>query len=178
MQLFQYNRLGSEFVNITAWLTLALSAGWLVMGALQFTLTSLFLTDEIVEQIAFVGMQEGLIAPSHLWMLSHLPWLYGWMCLLGLVTCYASFDLLRRRHWARLFFVWGMVLTALGNVVSLVVAWLNPQWVLPPLLLQVEGLEPTWYTVVALVLALSACLIWTAYKFCTPTIKSEFSRDA
>ncbi len=172
----------SELVTIVAWMNIAfcgLSA--LASAGLMVLFATLFPMDEIRNAIQTMEGQQAIPASME-FALSHIQALLGLSLALSLVMLVASFALLRRKNWARLFWIVCMAVLVVWSIAGLFVqpdlSWLIPSNLsaVPPeiqaqLQQTVETAKLGGYVVSIVQAALLSWLIW---RFVSPDIREEF----
>lgn len=173
----------SSFVTSLAWsfLLLAILGTGIYLIQLLMMLTVFSAADY---QAIARDLEATQAMPAALvWITRHV---YVWIMLmlgLSLLTLFASIALLRRRNWARMVFVWMMMLGVVSNVAGAVApffmratleSFLQTFPVEMRAELQAMATVMTW---VSLILAVVFALLfgWCAIKLMSPAIKREFS---
>lgn len=172
----------SMFVNVMAWLSLALGLLGVISGLLQAAVfASLDLGDQLV-----AGLQQGgaqaVLPPQMLWVFQHLQLLNGLSTLAALVTAVVSWGLWQRREWGRLGFIALLLLSAALGIACSV--WMAG--VMDALLAQAAGDPAVADPMVTQMLAMSKSTMYLgslviallhggiAWKLHTPEIRAEF----
>jgi len=172
----------SMFVNVMAWLSLALGLLGVISGLLQ---AAVFASLDLGNQLA-AGLEQGgaqaLLPPQLLWVFQHLQLINGLSTLAALVTTVVSWGLWQRREWGRVGFIALLLLSAaLGIAFSVWMAGVmdtllkqaagDPALV-DPMVGQMLAMYKTTLYVGSLVIALlHGGLAW---KLHTPEIRAEF----
>lgn len=166
----------SLFVNLTAWVALALAALFGAAAVVQYA--------EVASQLP--QWQRAELPRLSGWLLQYLPWVVGAAAVLSLLWVTAAVGLLLRLEWARRVFI---ALTALVIVAQLLGLWLQHevmQAVLAGTLGQValpaaaaglfDGLAAT-AQVLAVLLTLAACALlgWVIRRLSSDPVRQEFA---
>lgn len=174
----------SELVTIVAWMNMVLCGlSALACAALMALFATLVPMDEILSAIQTTEGQQGIPA-SALFAISHIQALLGISLGLSLVMLFASFALLKRKNWARLFWIACMAVIVVWCVVGLFfppdLASLMPSELSaapPETQAQIQQTMMTvkiWGYVVSIVQA--ALFSWLIWRFVSPDIRQEFKQ--
>lgn len=109
----------SSFVDGLAWLSIVLSALMVVSMGLQVLALNVWLPADAFDPVRLRGLGLEGLPPSAEWVLMHLRGLIVLSLLLSVLALWASIDLLRRRNWARWFFIAMLGLGATWSLGSL-----------------------------------------------------------
>jgi hypothetical protein len=172
----------SAFITSLAWTFLGLG----VLGGLIYfvQLVIVFVMFSSADYQALAQQLEATqsMPPILVWITKHV---YAWMfIMLGLsgITTWASFALLQRREWARVFFFWMMVAAVLSHIAAAVAPFYLRDSLQTLLLsfpveiraeLQATATLMTWVSVLLAVI-FGALFAWCAVKLVSPPIKREF----
>ena len=174
-KFLQYNRLGSDFINVTAWLTMALTLSWLVMSCLYAALYAFVLPIDTVASYIRSGVDDGLLPEFASWAFARLPYYFASSILIAGATLWGSFDLLRRRNWARWFYILAIALTICGNLYWAGLLLLEPSYFFSPAVIAQAGDMLNVRLVLAgLIVLLSIVLGLMIVRLNTPEIVAEF----
>lgn len=158
----------STFVTVVAWIFIVLSAMVLTSMFIQIIMFSFVFNSEFKDQI-----------------FSEAPWLaFFWMimCLWVIFALITSIGLLRRRNWARILFMIGMVLLILYSIFCAVVLVFAPEFLWGDMAHNQQlqnNLEDDLFSnfriaMAVFTLAFSALWAWMLTRFMSPKIKQEF----
>lgn len=172
----------SMFVNVMAWLSLALGLMGVISGVLQAAvLASLDLGDQLLAGLAQGGAQA-MLPPQMVWLFQHLQLINGLSTLASLITTVVSWGLWQRREWGRLGFIALLLLGAAlgiagavwmaGVMEALMTQAAGDPAVADPVVLQMLTMTKATLYVGSLVIALLHAGI--AWKLHTPEIRAEF----
>lgn len=171
----------SSFVSGLAWLSIVV-CGFAVVGfGLQALMLQFWIPPDMLDPVRLSGGAP--LPPSSYWVLSHLKGIIFGVLAMSVLGLWASIDLLRRRDWARWFFVATLALGALANAASLFFlgdlmpsaeGMLGPD-VPPDLAAQVASFQ-RGMLVASVVTALVFVVVhaWIIWKLVTPPIRDEF----
>lgn len=171
----------SAFVNVLAWMSLALGACGVLAGALQAVLfAAVWPTDLWLQTVE----NTPTVPPVIQWLVDHmlavtLASVLG-SALLGLV----GWGLLKRREWGRISFIVLLLLGCLMPVASAIVTDMTMGWMGEQMRTEFGQVDPMFkpmqvamrvihYGFAAFILAVHGWLVW---KLCTPAIRAEFQR--
>ncbi len=172
----------SELITIVAWMNMVvcgLSA--LASAGLMVLVATLVPMDVILNAIHTMEQQQA-IPPSVGFAISHIQALLGFSLGVSVVMLVASFALLRRKNWARLFWIVCMaavVVWCIGglffppNLASLIPSELSAAP--PEVQAQIQQTMTTvkiWGYVISVVQA--ALFSWLIWRFVSPDIRQEF----
>jgi hypothetical protein len=104
MNLVELNRHGSELVNITAWLTMAISLGWFVMSIVYVGIYVLWVPQEDLRAIVTTLVDDGILLLSIPWFLDHLVQYLVSAVITASLLFFSSLERLRRKEWARVLY--------------------------------------------------------------------------
>ncbi len=172
----------STFVSSLAWSFLGLG----ILGGLIYLvqLAIVFVFFSAADYAALAQQLEATqsMPPIFIWITKHV---YAWMfIMLGLsaMTTWASFALLQRRNWARVFFFWMMVLAVLSHIAAAILPFYLRDS-LQSLLqsfpiemraeLQATAAMMTWASLL-LAVVFGALFAWCAVKLASSAVKREF----
>lgn len=172
----------SMFVNMLAWLSLALGLLGVISGLLQAAVfASLDLGNQLLAGLAQDG-DQALVPPQMLWVFEHLQLINGLSTLAALITTVVSWGLWQRREWGRVGFIALLLLSAAFGIACTV--WAAS--VMDALLAQAAGDPAVADPVVMRMLAMSKATMYVgslviallhagiAWKLHTPEIRAEF----
>ncbi len=176
------------FVSVLAKITLIL-AGISVAWSLLQSVGALLLPDSVV---AAAGDADWPLPQGLLWALEHRVALSLALLLLSLLSLATAWGLLKRQEWARLVFIALLLLSAAGNLFSLLlvsqlfdaIIAMYPKEFLSTtdgqeFMAQMQASHLMWMgTSVAGVLAMGALHVWIAWKLCTAAVRAEFRPPA
>lgn len=173
----------SQFVTITAWLSLALALVGVLTGLLQWAMFAASPAEQGLLDALTAGGGSGLpLPPSLLWVFDHLGLLLLASLLSSVLLAVASWGLLQRREWGRFGFI---VLLAGGALLTLAGAFafdglmgdLNARagfdpGNVDPLLANLQAtMRMAIYAAALLIGILHGAIVW---KLCTPAVRAEF----
>lgn len=172
----------SQFVTITAWLSLALALVGVLTGLLQWAMFAASPADQGLLDALTAGGSGVALPPSLLWMFDHLGLLLLASLLSSVLLAVASWGLLQRREWGRFGFI---VLLVGGALLTLAGAFafdrlladlnaragLDPASVDPLLANLQAAMRMAMYAAALLVGILHGAIVW---KLCTPAVRAEF----
>ena len=179
-------QLRSPFVNVMAWLSLAVALLSAFGNALQAL--TLVVSPDLGDLAAL--LPPGTERPAMLqWLGEHLLSLSLLGVLLSLLMAWISWALLQRREWARLAFIAVLVLVALANfacipLLDTALAMMNAAVAhsagddVAAELAAASGPLLAAMKLVSWIGALAIALIhgWIAWRLCRPEIRREFAR--
>jgi hypothetical protein len=169
----------STFIDGLAWTTLVVSVLVIPMSLLMM-LASSGPTTDVREMLAVSGFDVA-VPNSIVFVFKHLRWISLSLFVLSVFSVVSSLALLKRRNWARLAFIWMLVLNIGLNVVGVAVAFFSKS---PPTL--ANGLpaaaqaQVEWTVRLAmgingiLIIALSVAMAWMVKRLLSSDIKREF----
>lgn len=172
----------SELVTITAWLNIALCGlSALVSAGLMALFATLVPVDEIMAAI-HAGDGQQIIPPHAEFAITHIQALLGLALGVSLVMVVASFALLRRKNWARLFWIACFAVIAVWSIAGLFyqpdLSWFTgsslaavPPEIQAQLQQTIETAKIGGYVVSIVQAVLLSWLIW---RFVSPDIREEF----
>lgn len=172
----------SAFVNILAWLSLALGLFGVLSGLLQAVVfASLDLSNQLVA-ILLQGDTRALMPPQLLWWIEHLQLVNGVSAVSSLVMAVVSWALWQRYEWGRIGFI---ALLLLGVVVGFAMTMYTAS-ILDWLMTHAAGDPAAADAGVAQVLTMTKAMMYAgslviallhagiAWKLHTPEIRAEF----
>jgi hypothetical protein len=174
MNLVELNRRGSEFVNITAWLTMAISLGWFVMSIIYVGIYVLWVPQEDLHAIVTTLVDDGILPLSIPWFLDHLVHYFVSAMVTAPLLFFSSLELLRRKEWARVFFIVAVGASVVANIAPVVALAWHPEYVIPPLALAEDPLLALRWLMGILIVALGGLLILMMRQLNSPPIREEF----
>jgi hypothetical protein len=174
-------------VNGLAWSFIALSAGSLLLAAVQYLLFAYVVQMEPLRATIADAINLKLLPRSAMAVVEHMPGIFMALFVTSLLTLLISIALLKRRNWARIAFVWITIATALLHIAGLLLpfyfmhdfsAALND---MPPELR--AGVAPLMkvLSIVSIVMgiAFTGFFAWIARRLLSAEIRQEFvARDA
>lgn len=170
----------SHLVNLFAWTNIVLGiAGVLVLLLLMLVFRNGGAADQLLASLPELQQQASQAAAAA----PHLSRaVLAASLALNVVLVYASYALLKRRNWARLFWVAALSLTVVWCIAGLFsptdVSQLLPSdlnQAPPEMQEQIRALLPLVQASAYLIsLALAALCAWLAWRFCAPDIRREF----
>lgn len=172
----------SQFVTITAWLSLALALVGVLTGLLQAVMFIASPPDQGLLDALTAGGSGVALPPALVWVFDHLGLLLLASLLSSVLLAVASWGLLQRREWGRFGFIallaGGALLTFSGAFAfDRLLADLNAQAGLDPasvdpLLANLQAaLRMAMYGAALLIGILHGAIVW---KLCTPAVRAEF----
>ena len=172
----------SQFVTITAWLSLALALFGVAGGILQGAMWQAGGFDRHLQDILAAGAGGVTPPPAGLWLLEHLGSLLLLSVLSSALWAVASWGLLQRREWGRFGFI---ILLAAGALFAFAVAFACDRLLAD--LIAAVGVDPAnrdpllanmraatrlaMYGGALTIALLHAAIAW---KLCTPAVRAEF----
>jgi hypothetical protein len=178
MNLLELNRLGSDFVNITGWLTMALTLGWFVMSIFYLGVYVLWVPQEDLRDLMGVLNDDGLLPLALPSFVDHLVQYFVSAIAFAPVLFYSSLELLRRKPWARVFFVVAIGASVVANLLPVVALATYPQVLIPPIALQEDPMLGVRFLLALLIVVLSVLLVLMMVKLNSAQIRAEFRQAA
>lgn len=172
----------SAFVNILAWLSLALGLFGMLSGLLQAVIfASMDMSNQLVA-ILLQGDTRALMPPQILWWIEHMQLVNGLSALSSLVMAVVSWGLWRRYEWGRIGFIALLLLgAAFGVAMTVYMAgildWLLTQTAGDPAAAEAgvsQMLSMTKAMMYAGSLVIALLHAGIAWKLHTPEIRAEF----
>jgi hypothetical protein len=174
MNLVELNRHGSELVNITAWLTMAISLGWFVMSIVYVGIYVLWVPQEDLRAIVTTLVDDGILLLSIPWFLDHLVQYLVSAVITASLLFFSSLERLRRKEWARVFFIVAVGASVVANIAPLVALAWYAENVFAPLALAEDPLLALRWLMGILIVALSGLLILMMRQLNSLPIREEF----
>lgn len=170
----------SPFVNVLGWVSFALAALGVVSGLMQAAMLPALQPESLLQALGDGGMA---LPPAMRWLFEHLQLLNGASTLLSALFAWASWDLLKRREWARRAFIAFLVLGAAGGFAGAALFSHSLEWMvgtdplaageIDPLFAKMqEAMKAAGIVSAILVALLHGAIVW---KLCTPAVRAEFS---
>ncbi|GAB2499784.1 membrane protein [Pseudoxanthomonas sangjuensis] len=170
----------SPFVNALGWVSFALAALGVVSGLMQAAMLPALQPESLLQALGDGGMA---LPPALRWTFEHLQLLNGASTLLSALFAWVSWDLLRRREWARRAFIAFLVLGAAGGFAGAALCLHALDWAAAQNPMDAGELDPLFASLqsatrvvaigsASLVALLHAAIVW---KLCAPAIRAEFS---
>lgn len=172
----------SAFVNILAWLSLALGLFGVLSGLLQAVVfASMDLSNQLVA-ILLQGETRALMPPQILWWIEHMQLVNGLSTVSSLVMAVVSWALWQRYEWGRIGFIALLLLgAAFGFAMTVYMAgildWLLTHAASDPAAADAgvsQVLMLTKATMYAGTLVIALLHAGIAWKLQTPAIRAEF----
>lgn len=171
----------SQFVTVTAWVFIVLSALASISAMVQNAAVTSLLPGGVAEVFPVQP-----VPPLSRLLLAYLPWVVGAGLGLSLATLVTAIGLLLRLDWARRAFIGLLVLAIAANLLGL---WLQQEVMqsvvdstlrrtpLPASAAEVFGGFVTAARLMAVVMTLSACalLVWIIRRLMSPPVRQEFA---
>ena len=174
VSLHELNRGGSEFINVTAWLTMAIALGWFFMSAIYLGVFLFWVPREDLWSIVALLVEDGVLPLSVPWVLGHLVHYLAGTLVCAPILFVGALHLLRRREWARLFFMVVIGLSVVSNMVPVVALVSHPEYLFPPAVLVEDPQYVLRYMLGFLIVALSGLLVGMLWRFNSLQIRDEF----
>jgi hypothetical protein len=171
-----------SFVRITAWSMIALAALTMLLSVPQGML-GMLLTDEVLAPMLEAPELRGMPA-AFFWYFRHFVAIAVFSFVLGLLTLFAGWGMLKRRRWALWFSIAMFWVGAAGNIVGIGAHAImlhdlhaGAAELMPPLREMVQS--DFWYwssqiSGVAFGLLFAVGFGWTAWKLGRPETRAEF----
>ncbi|GGD49382.1 hypothetical protein [Pseudoxanthomonas indica] len=170
----------SNFVNILAWLSLAMAALGVVGGLLQMAALAMLDGSSQWQALWEQMHAQGMLPPAIEWAFGHLQLLNALSTLASAVMLVVSWGLLRRLEWARLGFI---ALLLLGGLLGFGMAWAFAgvaDWIVVKLG-EAEEVAAFRDMFLSYKLTMYVCSVaiaglhgWIAWKLHSPAIRGEF----
>lgn len=172
----------SQFVTITAWLSLVLALLGVVTGILQGVIWQAAPVDRGLLDALTAGSSGVALPPALLWTFDHIGLLLLLSVLSSALLAVASWGLLQRREWGRFGFI---VLLAAGALLTFAGAFMFDRFLadltaqvsldpadMDPLLANLRAAaRMTMYGGALLIALLHGAIAW---KLSTPEVRAEF----
>ena len=171
----------SAFVNVLAWMSLALGVCGVLMGVLQAVLFATVWPAEWWTQ-AMAG--DALVPPAMQWLMDHMVAISLASAVGSTVLGVVGWGLHVRREWARVGFIVLLVFGCLLPFASALFVDLTMDWMAEQVQADIGQVDPFFnqfhiamqvmnYGFGAFIAAVHG---WLAWKLCTPAIRAEFGR--
>jgi hypothetical protein len=172
----------SQFVTITAWLSLALALVGVLTGLLQAAMFIASPPDQGLLAALTAGGSGVALPPALVWMFEHIGLLLLASLLSSVLLAVASWGLLQRREWGRFGFIAllaGSALLTLAGAFAFdgLMGDLNARAGfdsanVDPLLANLQAaMRMAIYAAALLIGILHGAIVW---KLCTPAVRAEF----
>lgn len=178
VSLLAFNRRGSDFINVTAWLSMAISLSWFLMSAIYLGVFLFWVPLAELQSIVGILVEDGVLPLFVPWVLGHLVYYLAGALICAPILFVGALQLLQRREWARRFFIVLISLSVVSNMAPLAALALHPEYLFPPILLVEDPQYVLRYMLGFLIMALSGLLAAMAWKINSPQIRCEFLRWA
>jgi len=177
------------FVTVLAWITIVLGILGVAYGLLQLLVAALVPADAYLQMLDPLGTGQVDVPPLLRWVLTHNGLIGTIEAIASLLLTGLGFGVLRRREWARLGFIWYLVLATVmtfGGIwlvpatldasLASQAALLSPDGSVPPELAPIRTLALVFSVIVAVVFSvLHGAIIW---KLSTGPVRAQFQRNA
>lgn len=170
----------SAFVTVLAWIFIVLSGFGTMISLLQNIMVQIMFNAPEMEK-SLQTLPPGA-PPFVAFMISHFQLFFFATFVLTAVTLVASIGLLKRRNWARLYFVAFMILGIVWNFGSLALQFtmLSSMQSSFPSVPNAPDMKPFMMVMAAmsvlLALGFSALFGWIAKRLLAPAVAAEFGR--
>lgn len=169
----------SSFVTTLAWITIVPAALGVVISTLQ---NIFFFTLMPVDQMPMPsGLQMDQMPAFVTFMFAHMRALFVAFWLMTVVSLVSGIGLLRRKEWARLFFIALMGLSIVWNIAGVFIqqsffsAIPSMADAPPEFGAQFESMASTmWVVSIAMAVGFSAVSVWLIWRLMSAPIKAEF----
>jgi hypothetical protein len=169
----------SSFVTTLAWITIVPAALGVVISTLQ---NILFFTVMPMDPQSLPSVPDMEQMPAFVtFMLAHLRAMFVAFWLMTVVSLVSGIGLLRRKEWARLFFIALMGLSIVWNMAGVYLqqsffsAIPSMAEAPPEFSAQFESMASTmWVVSIAMAVAFSAVSVWLIWRLSSAPIKAEF----
>ena len=174
----------STFVTVVAWIFIVLSGFGALIGVLQNIMLQTVLRSEEFGQAMQTTPSQSDLPPFVSFMFEHFQWFFLAVLLVNLFMLASSIGLLKRRNWARLFFIGLMILGVVWQGVGLVMqavmfSYTRDQFATAELQ-GAPDMGPFFVAMaifsVIFALAFGGLFGWIAWKLASKPIAAEFGR--
>lgn len=173
----------SGLITSLAWTFIFCAALGIGSGLLQLVMAGLIFPMEDL-RYALGEAKKTLPLPGFFWFVfEHLQWFAAASVALSMLTLVASIALLKRKNWARIFFIVMMILGVVGNLAGAVL----PYWIvslMPPLDASMpaemrQGFDLFLKAIIAVMIIISITFAvlfgWVAKALMSERVRNEFS---
>ena len=172
---------GSTFVTVLAWIAIVGSALMTVISTMQVVVVFAFFPKDFGARLGANPLLEGMPEPLR-FLFTHPHYMVFAFWGVAAATLVAAIGLLRRRNWARLYFIALLIASIAWQLLGL---WLQRHFdaavrsSLKGLPADAASQFATFHQVFAIVMdvflvALSVLFAWIIYRLLSPSIKAEF----
>lgn len=172
----------SSFVTVLAWVFIILSGLATLVSLAQNIILNFFVPFDQIQQ-SVNSVPEGQDMPVMVgFMANHFRWFFGTFFVLSAATFVSSIALLKRKNWARIFFVFLMGFAIVWNIGGLILQQFIyasmpslPPTAPPEIQSQFKSIQ-TVMSIFSYVMALGFSLLfaWVIKRLISPGIKREF----
>jgi hypothetical protein len=173
----------TSFVSGLAWSFIGLAGISLFLALLQYVLFSRVLPMDIFREMMLDAIKLHLLPQSTMTIVEHIHGITVVMIFTSLLTLVLSIGLLKRKSWARVAFVWLLIVAALVHFAGAFLPFYNLPGVLPaanaipPELRGIVTIIKSMLSVVSIVMgiAFAGFFAWAAKRLLSAEIKQEFT---
>lgn len=174
----------TSFVSGLAWSFIGLAGISLLLAPLQYVLFSRVLPMDIVQEMMLDAIKQNLLPQSIVTIIDHIHMISVVLIFTSSLTLALSIALLKRKNWARVAFVWLMILAALVHFAGIFLPFYDLSGfspaanAIPPELRGIVKIIKNMLSVVSIVMgiAFSGFFAWAAKRLLSAEIKREFTK--
>ena len=172
---------GSTFVTGLAWFAIVGSALMTVISIMQGVMVFAYFPSDFSDTLGSLPFLQGMPEPAR-FLFTHPRYLVVAFCAMAIATLVASIGLLRRRSWARIYFIALLIASIASQLLGL---WLQRHLEaalrasfedLPADLANELGTLHPLLEIAMIALFVGQCVLfgWLIYRLMSPSVKAEF----